>query len=73
MEVEPRKYRFRLLNGAVSRSKLRPIPTWLYIIDSETAFTLSLCDDVVGKTLEFDAIASDCGALQYTSENDFCH
>ncbi|KNG45471.1 bilirubin oxidase [Stemphylium lycopersici] len=46
--VEPRKYRFRMLDGAVSRS-----------------FVISLQQDGINKTIDFDVIGSDGGLFNH--------
>ena len=59
--MEPRKYRFRLLNGAVSRSKnISPAIRSLYANDLE-AFDLAFVNDVTGGNLNFLVIGSDAG------------
>jgi hypothetical protein len=62
MAVEPRKYRMRLLNGAVSRS-MRPLVPVSASANSKIAFALSLHQESDGNALDFDVIASDAGML----------
>jgi FtsP/CotA-like multicopper oxidase with cupredoxin domain len=68
LQVEPRKYRFRVLNGAVSRSRSIESLEPCFLADEMTAFSLSLHEDLNGPTLEFDVIASDGGMSNVLSD-----